>query len=145
MGFGDGGAYVGFILDAGFQSWMLTYWARERHRFPIEEVVRRMTSDTADAAGLADRGRIAPGQKADLNVIDFDRVSFGRPYVAFDLPAGSGRLLQQANRLRRDDRVGRRDIPQSEPTGALPGRVLVARTTALTLNERLAPSSVLRT
>jgi N-acyl-D-aspartate/D-glutamate deacylase len=129
MGLGDGGAHVGFILDAGFQSWMLTYWARERRRFPIEEVVRRMTSDTADAAGLADRGRIAPGQKADLNVIDFDRVSFGRPYVAFDLPAGGRRLLQKAAGYEATIVSGAVTYHNGEPTGALPGRVVRGRQT----------------
>jgi N-acyl-D-aspartate/D-glutamate deacylase len=127
MGLGDGGAHVGFILDAGFQSWMLTYWARERRRFPIEEVVRRMTSDTADAAGLADRGRIMPGQKADLNVIDFDRVSFGRPYVAFDLPAGGRRLLQKAAGYEATIVSGVVTYHNGEPTGALPGRVVQRR------------------
>jgi N-acyl-D-aspartate/D-glutamate deacylase len=96
MGLGDGGAHVGFILDAGFPTWLLTYWGRERRRFPVAELVRRLTSDTAAAAGLADRGVIAVGRKADLNVIDYDRLGFGRPYVSYDLPAGGKRLLQKA-------------------------------------------------
>ncbi len=86
MGLGDGGAHVGFILDAGFPTWMLSYWGRERERFDLPEIVRRLTSDPAGAAGLNDRGVIAVGRKADLNVLDYDRVGFGQPYVSFDLP-----------------------------------------------------------
>src|SRR3546814_7166399 len=69
MGLGDGGAHVGFILDAGFPTWTLSYWGRKRGRWEVPEIVRRLTSDTAGAAGLGDRGVIAVGKKADLNVI----------------------------------------------------------------------------
>src|SRR3546814_7330884 len=65
MGLGDGGAHVGFILGAGFPTWMLSYWGRERGRWEVPEIVRRLTSDTAGAAGLGDRGVIAVGNKAD--------------------------------------------------------------------------------
>jgi N-acyl-D-aspartate/D-glutamate deacylase len=124
MGLGDGGAHVGFILDAGFPTWLLTYWGRERRRFPLEELVRRLTSDTASAAGLGDRGVIAPGMKADLNVIDYDRLGFGRPYVAYDLPAGGKRLLQKADGYDATMVSGIVTYRDGEATGRLPGRLV---------------------
>ena len=127
MGLGDGGAHVGFILDAGFPTWLMTYWGRERGRFEMEEVIRRLTSDTAIAAGLHDRGIIAVGKKADLNVIDYDNVSFGKPYVTYDLPAGRTAPPTKGQRLRRDDRIGQGHLPAwrghrqpSRQTGARP-------------------------
>jgi N-acyl-D-aspartate/D-glutamate deacylase len=124
MGLGDGGAHVGFILDAGFSTWLLTYWGRERERFPVEELVRRLTSDTARAAGLGDRGVIAVGKKADLNVIDYERLAFGRPYVAYDLPAGGKRLLQKADGYAATVVSGVITYRDGAATGALPGRLV---------------------
>ena len=124
MGLGDGGAHVGFILDAGYPTWLMTHWSRERNRFPLTEVIRRLTSDTANAAGLHDRGVIAPGMKADLNVIDYDRLDFGRPYVTFDLPAGGRRLLQKASGYTATIVSGTVTYRNGEATGALPGRVV---------------------
>jgi N-acyl-D-aspartate/D-glutamate deacylase len=124
MGLGDGGAHVGFILDAGFPTWLLTYWGRQRARFPLEELVRRLTSDTASAAGLGDRGVIDVGKKADLNVIDYDRLAFGRPYVAYDLPAGGKRLLQKATGYEATIVSGVVTYRNAAATGALPGRVV---------------------
>ena len=97
MGLGDGGAHVGFILDAGFPTWLMTYWQKQRQTFTLPETIRRLTSDTAEAAGLRDRGVIKAGKKADINVIDYDRLSFSKPYVAYDLPTGAKRLLQKAD------------------------------------------------
>jgi N-acyl-D-aspartate/D-glutamate deacylase len=124
MGLGDGGAHVGFILDAGYPTWLLTYWGRERQRFAIPEVIRRLTSDPALAAGLLDRGVVAPGRKADLNVIDYHRLSFGRPYVTFDLPAGGRRLLQKADGYEATVVSGIITYRHGEATGRLPGRVV---------------------
>jgi N-acyl-D-aspartate/D-glutamate deacylase len=124
MGLGDGGAHVGFILDAGFPTWLLTYWGRERERFPVEELVRRLTSDTASAAGLGDRGVIAVGKKADLNVINYDRLAFGRPYVTYDLPAGGKRLLQKANGYDATIVSGIVTYRDGTATGALPGQLI---------------------
>ena len=124
MGLGDGGAHVGFILDAGFPTWLMTYWGRERRRFPVEELVRRLTSDTAAAAGLGDRGTIVVGNKADLNVIDYDRLAFGRPYVAYDLPAGGKRLLQKADGYEATIVSGTVSYRKGAATGALPGRLV---------------------
>jgi len=124
MGLGDGGAHVGFILDAGFPTWLMSYWGRDRARFPIEEVIRRLTSDTAEAAGLSDRGVLAAGKKADVNVIDWDAVGFSDPYVTFDLPAGGKRLLQRATGYAATIVSGQVTYRDGEATGALPGAVV---------------------
>ncbi len=124
MGLSDGGAHVGFILDAGFPTWMFTYWGRERGLLTTEEIVRRLSSDTARAAGLLDRGVIAVGKKADLNVINHDRISFGRPYVTYDLPAGGKRLLQKAEGYDATIVSGRITYRNGEATGVLPGRMV---------------------
>ncbi len=124
MGLGDGGAHVGFILDAGYPTWLMSYWAKEKGRFPMEEAVRRLTTDTASAAGLSDRGRIAEGMKADLNVIDWDRIGFGTPYVTRDLPAGGKRLLQKSEGYAATVVSGAVTYRDGEATGALPGRIV---------------------
>jgi N-acyl-D-aspartate/D-glutamate deacylase len=128
VGLGDGGAHVGFISDANFPTFLLTYWGRDRAsgRFPLTELIRRQTSDTAHAVGLYDRGVIAPGMKADLNVIDFDHLALERPYIAADLPAGGRRLLQRARGYTATIKAGRVTFRDGTPTGALPG-VLVRR------------------
>ena len=124
MGLGDGGAHVGFILDAGYPTWLLTYWGRQQKRWPIEELVRRLTSDTAGAAGLGDRGVIAVGKKADLNVIDYDGLEAGRPYVTYDLPAGGRRLMQKVKGYEATIVSGSVTYRNGEATGALPGRMV---------------------
>ncbi|MEQ9121553.1 MAG: amidohydrolase family protein, partial [Alphaproteobacteria bacterium] len=124
MGLGDGGAHVGFILDAGYPTWLLSYWGKQRGRFDTAEVIRRLTSDTAHAAGLKDRGVIRPGLKADLNVIDWDRIGFGTPYMVRDLPAGGGRLMQKATGYAATVVAGQVTFREGEATGALPGKLL---------------------
>jgi N-acyl-D-aspartate/D-glutamate deacylase len=124
MGLGDGGAHVGFILDAGFPTWLMKYWGRDRGRFAMPEVIRRLTSDTAKAAGLYDRGVIAVGKKGDLNVIDYDKVSFGKPYVAYDLPANGRRLLQKAAGYDATIVSGVVTYRNGEPTGRLSGELV---------------------
>jgi N-acyl-D-aspartate/D-glutamate deacylase len=103
---------------------MFTYWGKQRKLLPVEEIVRRLSSDTANAAGLGDRGVIALGKKADLNVIDHDRIAFGRPYVTYDLPAGGKRLLQKADGYDATIVSGTVTYRNGEPTGALPGRMV---------------------
>ena len=126
VGLGDGGAHVGFISDANFPTFLLTYWGRDRRegRFPLPELVRRQTSDTARAVGLHDRGVVEVGMKADLNVIDFDRLELERPYITFDLPAGGRRLLQRARGYSATIKAGEVTFRAGEATGALPGKLV---------------------
>jgi len=124
MGLGDGGAHVAFILDAGYQTWLLTHWGRDRKRWDVAELVRRLTSDTARAAGLFDRGVVAAGMKADLNVIDWDKLGAGAPYVVNDLPAGGKRLMQKVTGYDATILSGRITFQGGAPTGDLPGRLV---------------------
>jgi N-acyl-D-amino-acid deacylase len=95
----DGGAHCGTICDAASPTFMLQHWVRDRkgHRIALEHAVTRQCRDTAMLYGLEDRGLIAPGYLADLNVIDMERLKLGKPWLAFDLPAGGKRLLQKAD------------------------------------------------
>jgi N-acyl-D-aspartate/D-glutamate deacylase len=100
LGLSDGGAHCGAICDASQPTWMLTHWVRDRVRGPrlsLEAAVRKQTADTAELYGFGDRGSIAVGKKADLNVIDFDRLRLLQPRLAHDLPANGRRLLQAAD------------------------------------------------
>ena len=127
FGLGDGGAHCGAICDASMTTSLLTHWARDRKRgprLPLEWVVRKMTRETAELYGLRDRGVIAPGLRADLNVIDFDRLDLGIPSLAFDLPAGARRLLQRARGYEATLVAGEVTFREGEPTGALPGRLV---------------------
>jgi N-acyl-D-aspartate/D-glutamate deacylase len=124
MGLGDGGAHVAFILDAGYQTWLLTHWGRTLNRFAPEELVRRLTSDTATAAGLLDRGTLAVGMKADINVIDWDRLGADKPYVVSDLPAGGKRLVQTVHGYEATIVSGQVTFREGTETGRLPGRLV---------------------
>ncbi len=99
VGGGDGGAHVTVICDASYPTYMLEHWVRDRdrgERIPIETAIRMLTRDPAELFGMTDRGRIAQGLRADLNLIDLARIRLGRPRVEHDLPSGSPRLLQDA-------------------------------------------------
>jgi N-acyl-D-aspartate/D-glutamate deacylase len=124
MGLGDGGAHVAFILDAGYQTWLLTHWGRDQKRWDVPELIRRLTSDTAGAAGLHDRGVLAAGKKADVNIIDWDRLGAGAPYVVSDLPAGGKRLLQKVHGYDATIVAGNVTFRGGEPTGTLPGKLV---------------------
>jgi N-acyl-D-aspartate/D-glutamate deacylase len=127
VGLGDGGAHVGTISDGSFPTTMLTHWVRDRRRgerLDLAAVVAKQTSRTAEMIGLCDRGRIAPGLKADLNVIDLDGLTLHRPTMAFDLPAGGKRLLQRADGYLHTFVSGEEVYAGGEPTGALPGRLV---------------------
>jgi N-acyl-D-aspartate/D-glutamate deacylase len=126
-GLSDGGAHCGLICDASIPTFMLTHWARDRTRgetLPIEYLVKKQTSDTAALFGLGDRGVLQPGKKADVNVIDFDRLSLGMPRMAHDLPAGGGRLLQEADGYVATMVSGAVTRRRGADTGARPGRLL---------------------
>ncbi|HYF06791.1 MAG TPA: amidohydrolase family protein [Acetobacteraceae bacterium] len=128
VGLSDGGAHVAFISDASFPTFLLAHWsgAAKEARFPLQELVRRLTSDTARAAGLQDRGVIAPGMRADLNLLDPDALALEAPRMVPDLPAGGRRLLQRARGYRATIVAGQATYRDGEATGALPGRLVRA-------------------
>jgi N-acyl-D-aspartate/D-glutamate deacylase len=124
-GLSDGGAHVGTICDASFPTSLLTHWGRDRTRgatFDIEFLVQRQSRATAEAVGLLDRGLLAPGYKADLNVIDFDNLTLTPPTMVRDLPAGGKRLIQGARGYLHTIVSGVETYADGRPTGALPGR-----------------------
>jgi len=126
-GLGDGGAHVGTICDASFTTTLITYWARDRQqgtKFDLPWVMSRQSRATAEAVGLLDRGIVAPGYKADLNVIDFDNLRNKPPRIAHDLPAGGKRLVQPAQGYLHTVVSGIETYRDGEPTGALPGRLV---------------------
>jgi N-acyl-D-aspartate/D-glutamate deacylase len=126
-GLGDGGAHCGAAVDASGPTLMLTHWVRDRVRGPridLPTAVRWMTSDTADLYGLHDRGRLVPGHRADLNIIDHERLQVGQPEMVFDLPAGGRRLMQRANGYVATVVAGEVTLRDDTPTGALPGQLI---------------------
>jgi N-acyl-D-aspartate/D-glutamate deacylase len=124
MGLGDGGAHVAFILDAGYQTWLLSHWGRNQKRWDVSELIRRLTSDTAGAAGLHDRGVLAVGKKADVNVIDWGRLGSDAPYVVSDLPAGGKRLLQKVHGYDATIVSGQITYREGQATGTLSGKLV---------------------
>jgi N-acyl-D-amino-acid deacylase len=127
FGLGDGGAHCGAICDATMTTFLVSHWARDRVRgpkLPLAWVVRKMTRDTAELYGLLDRGVIAPGKKADLNVIDFERLELALPELVNDLPAGARRLIQKARGYEATIVSGEITFREGEHTGALPGRLI---------------------
>jgi N-acyl-D-aspartate/D-glutamate deacylase len=127
LGLGDGGAHCGIICDASIPTFMLTHWVRDRTRgprIPVELVVKRMTQDTAELYGLRDRGRLAPGYKADLNLIDLENLTLHSPEMVHDLPAGGRRLLQTASGYVATLLSGEVTLEHGEPTEARPGRLV---------------------
>ncbi|TXL73474.1 amidohydrolase family protein [Vineibacter terrae] len=132
-GLGDGGAHCGIICDASFSTYMLTHWARDRRRgerLPIEWVVSAQARETAEAVGLRDRGVLKPGYKADINVIDFDRLTLHAPEVVYDLPTGGRRLTQRAEGYEAAIISGVITQRGGVATGALPGRLVRGAQTA---------------
>lgn len=129
LGLGDGGAHYGMICDASFPTYMLTHWVRDRAagRLSVADAVRELTSVPARVAGLADRGRIAVGYKADLNVIDHAALRLHRPIVAHDLPAGGRRLDQRADGYVATVVSGEVIAEHGEPTSARPGKLIRGR------------------
>ena len=127
LGLGDGGAHCGAICDASTTTYMLTHWARDRsrgERLPLEWVIRKMTRDTATLYGLCDRGQLTPGMKADVNIIDHDRLTLRMPELVFDLPAGARRLTQRAEGYRATIVSGQVVLRDGEDTGARPGQLV---------------------
>ncbi len=129
LGLGDGGAHYGMICDASFPTYLLTHWVRDRPtgRLPVEEAVRQLTSVPARVAGLADRGRLTVGYKADVNVIDPAALRLHKPVVAHDLPAGGRRLDQTADGYVATLVSGEVIAEHGAPTAARPGRLVRGR------------------
>jgi N-acyl-D-aspartate/D-glutamate deacylase len=128
MGLSDGGAHCGAICDGGMPTFMLTHWARDRDRgegtLPLEWMVHRQTQQTAAFYGLHDRGLLAPGYRADVNVIDYEGLRLGAPRMVRDLPAGGRRLLQDAEGYVATICAGTVTFRDGQPTGSLPGRLV---------------------
>jgi N-acyl-D-aspartate/D-glutamate deacylase len=133
LGLEDGGAHCGFICDVSLPTYLLTHWVRDRtrgRRITLEQAVKIQTRDTAETYGLLDRGLIAPGLKADLNLIDFDRLALPAPRMVADLPAGGKRFIQKAEGYVATLCAGQVVFEEGEPTGAMPGKLLRGRTGA---------------
>ncbi len=127
MGLADAGAHCGVVCDGGTPTFMLTHWTRDRTRGPklaLEHVVRRQTRDTAELYGLTDRGAVVPGLRADLNIIDYDHLTFGAARMAHDLPAGARRLVQKAKGYDATFVAGVQIVDHDEFTGELPGQLI---------------------
>ena len=127
VGAADGGAHVNVICDASYTTFMLQHWVRDRKRgakLPVESAVKMLTKDPADLYGLNDRGVIAAGKKADINIIDLEALNLHMPWVANDLPTGAPRLLQKADGYVATLVAGQVTCSNGRDTGARPGRLV---------------------
>jgi len=130
FGLGDGGAHCGLICDASIPTYLLTHWVRDRargDRLPLEWIVKRQTKENAEFFGLHDRGVLAPGMKADINVIDFDGLRLRPPHIVNDLPAGGRRLVQEAQGYIATIQTGAVTFENGVHCGALPGGLIRGR------------------
>src|ERR1700730_11825599 len=129
LGLSDGGAHCTSIVDSGLPSYMLAHWGRDRRRGPLpplEHLVKRQTSEPADFFGLSDRGRLVPGLRADVNIIDFDRLRLHKPELVHDMPAGGRRFVQRVDGYEATLAAGIPIFERGEHTGAMPGRLVRA-------------------
>lgn len=127
LGLGDGGAHYGLICDASYPSTMLSYWARDvepGQRIPLERAVKALSNDPAALIGMHDRGVLAPGKLADLNILDHDNLMLHAPRVQYDLPGGGRRLTQGATGYAATIKRGAVTYREGQPTGALPGSLM---------------------
>ena len=127
LGLGDGGAHVGLICDSSYPTLLLSFWTRQRSRgarLSLEAAVRKLTSEPAHLYGLRDRGLVAPGHRADLNVIDLDALALRQPQVVHDLPADARRLIQRADGYTATVVAGTVVQRDGEDTGARPGQLI---------------------
>jgi N-acyl-D-aspartate/D-glutamate deacylase len=126
LGLSDGGAHVGTICDANFPAYFLSYWTRDRQRGRLtrRRAVQMLTADPADYLGLEDRGRLRVGQRADVNVIDYERLALKAPAMVRDLPAGGQRLLAGADGFVATLVAGEPVIENDRLTVARPGRLV---------------------
>ena len=129
LGLSDGGAHCTSIVDCGVPTYMLTHWSRDRVRgpkLPVEKLIKRQTSETADFFGFSDRGRLAPGLRADVNLIDYDRLQVQKPELVHDMPANGRRFVQKVDGYEATIVAGTPIFERGEHTGALPGRLVRA-------------------
>jgi N-acyl-D-amino-acid deacylase len=129
LGLSDGGAHCTSIVDSGLPSFMLAHWGRDRERgprLPLEYLVKRQTSETANFFGLTDRGRLAAGLRADVNLIDFEALRLHKPELVHDMPANGRRFVQRVDGYQATLVAGVPIFERGEHTGALPGRLLRA-------------------
>jgi N-acyl-D-aspartate/D-glutamate deacylase len=127
LGLSDGGAHCASIIDASVPTYMLLHWGRDRRRgprLPLETLIKRQTSETADFFGLPDRGVLAPGLRADVNLIEFDRLRLHQPELVNDLPAGGRRFVQRVDGYRATLVAGTPIFEDGEHTGAMPGKLV---------------------
>jgi len=127
LGLGDGGAHCGVLCDASLPTFMLTHWVRDRTRgdtLSLEAVVHHQTRRTAMLYGFADRGLLAPGYLADVNIIDLEHLQLEAPEMAYDLPAGGKRLIQRAHGYLATVKSGEVVREKDVATGARPGTLL---------------------
>jgi len=127
-GLSDGGAHVGTVCDASFTTFLMTHWARDRKhgRIPLERIIQMQAHDTARFLGLNDRGLLEPGRRADINIIDFDKLELLHPTMLKDLPAGGQRLMQYASGYIATLVNGEVIAQNGKLTGARPGRLVRA-------------------
>ena len=126
-GLGDAGAHVGMISDGSMPTFFVSHYGKDRtrgERLPLEWLVKAHSADTATLVGLNDRGTLEPGKKADVNLIDFERLGIGPPEMVFDLPAGGKRLIQRATGYRATLVSGHVTFEDGEATGELPGKLI---------------------
>jgi N-acyl-D-amino-acid deacylase len=127
FGLSDGGAHCGVIADAGMPTFIMTHWGRDRTKgdlMSLEFIVQSLTSKTAQAYGMYDRGELSEGMIADINIIDFESMRLYRPEAIFDLPAGGRRLVQRAEGYDLTIKAGEVIFEKGEHTGALPGKLV---------------------
>ncbi len=139
LGLADGGAHCNAICDASTPTWMLTHWTRDRTRgpkLPLPYVIRKLTKDPADLFGFADRGVLKTGLRADLNIIDYNRLTLRAPHLVADLPAGGTRYLQDAEGYAYTIVAGEITRRDDQFTGARPGRLV--RSTEFAAESRVA-------
>ena len=129
LGLGDAGAHCGYICDASYPTYLIKHWARDRTRgpkFALERLVEMQTRRNARAMGMTDRGALLPGMKADINLIDFDKLGLSTPEMIYDLPAGGRRLVQRASGYVATLVSGDVVMEEGKATGALPGKLVRA-------------------
>ena len=129
LGLGDGGAHCSVICDASNPTYVLNHWSRDRTRgeqLPLEWIVKQQTGGPAEFFGFSDRGVLAPGKRADINIIDFEALRPRRPEIVYDLPTGGRRFIQRADGYLATLLAGTVTFENGEHSGALPGRLVRA-------------------